>query len=88
MRETASTARPLQAGQSNTCGSWEVSSGLSWMTLPTRYVEAMSIGLRDSCKRFPGLRGICDPQGKPFKLLAEQSGNPEITKLFETNAGA
>ena len=39
-------------------------------------------------KRFPALRGICDTQGKPFKLLAEQSGNPEITKLFETMPGA
>jgi ankyrin repeat protein len=38
-------------------------------------------------KRFPALRGICDTQGRPFKLLAEQSGNPEITKLFETQAG-
>jgi len=39
-------------------------------------------------KRFPALRGICDTQGKPFKLLAEQSGNPGITKLFETMPGA
>lgn len=33
-------------------------------------------------KRFPALREASDPQGMPFKLLAEQSGNPEITKMF------
>ncbi len=38
-------------------------------------------------KRFPTLGGMCDTQGRPFKLLAEQSGNPEITKLLETEAG-
>jgi ankyrin repeat protein len=38
-------------------------------------------------KRFPALRGICDTQGKPFKQLAAQSGNPEISKLFETETG-
>lgn len=39
-------------------------------------------------KRFPALREASDAQGKPFKLLAEQSGNPEITKLFGSEAGA
>jgi ankyrin repeat protein len=34
-------------------------------------------------KRFPGLRGARDTQGKPFKLLAQESGNAEITKSFE-----
>ena len=33
-------------------------------------------------KRFPGLRGAKDAQGKPFKLLAQESGNTEIAKLF------
>jgi ankyrin repeat protein len=33
-------------------------------------------------KRFPTLREASDPQGIPFKLLAEQSGNPEIAKMF------
>jgi ankyrin repeat protein len=33
-------------------------------------------------KRFPALRGASDTQGKPFKLLAEESGNAEIAKLF------
>jgi len=33
-------------------------------------------------KRFPALRGASDPQGRPFKLLAQQSGNVEIAKLF------
>jgi ankyrin repeat protein len=37
-------------------------------------------------KRFPALRKTCDNQGKPFKVLAQQSGNPEIVKLFETGA--
>ena len=32
--------------------------------------------------RFPALREASDTQGKPFKLLAEQSGNQEIAKLF------
>ena len=32
--------------------------------------------------RFPALRAACDPQGKPFKLLAQESGNLEITELF------
>jgi len=33
-------------------------------------------------KRFPALRGARDPQGKPFKVLAHESGNVEIAKLF------
>ena len=32
--------------------------------------------------RFPALREASDTQGKPFKLLAAQSGNQEIAKLF------
>ena len=32
--------------------------------------------------RFPALREASDTQGTPFKLLAEQSGNQEIAKLF------
>lgn len=32
--------------------------------------------------RFPALREASDTQGKPFKVLAQQSGNPEITRLF------
>lgn len=38
-------------------------------------------------KRFPSLRRTCDTQGRPFTLLAEQCGNPEIAKLFEIEAG-
>jgi ankyrin repeat protein len=34
-------------------------------------------------RRFPGLARASDTQGNPFKLLAEQSGNPEIMRLFE-----
>ncbi len=37
-------------------------------------------------KRFPGLRGASDPQGHPFKLLADESGNPEIVSLFGSDA--
>jgi hypothetical protein len=33
-------------------------------------------------RRFPALRKANDIQGKPFKLLAEQSGNQEIMELF------
>lgn len=36
-------------------------------------------------KRFPGLRRANDTQGNPFKLLADQSGNPEIVRLFESD---
>ena len=32
--------------------------------------------------RFPALRAACDAQGKPFKLLAQESGNQEIAALF------
>lgn len=32
--------------------------------------------------RFPGLREARDTQGKPFKLLAPQSGNQDIANLF------
>ena len=32
--------------------------------------------------RFPALRGANDTQGKPFRVLAHESGNPEIAKLF------
>jgi ankyrin repeat protein len=32
--------------------------------------------------RFPALRELSDTQGTPFKVLAEQSGNQEIAKLF------
>jgi len=37
-------------------------------------------------KRFPALREASDPQGRPFKLLAQQLGNPEIAKLFGPEA--
>lgn len=33
-------------------------------------------------KRFPTLRETSDPQGIPFKPLAQQSGIPEIAKFF------
>jgi ankyrin repeat protein len=32
--------------------------------------------------RFPAFRGARDTQGKPFKLLAQESGNQEIANLF------
>ena len=32
--------------------------------------------------RFPSLRRASDTQGKPFKLLAQESGNKEIADLF------
>jgi len=38
-------------------------------------------------KRFPALREASDPEGRPFKLLAEQSRNPEIAKLFVSEVG-
>jgi hypothetical protein len=33
--------------------------------------------------RFPALRAACDTQGKPFKQMAEESGNQEIAGLFK-----
>jgi ankyrin repeat protein len=33
-------------------------------------------------RRFPALRGASDTQGKPFKLLAEESGDQEVADLF------
>lgn len=33
-------------------------------------------------KRFPALRGASDTQGRSFKMLAQQCGNPEIAKVF------
>lgn len=35
-------------------------------------------------RRFPALRDARDSQGKPVRLLAEQSGNQEIAKLFHS----
>jgi ankyrin repeat protein len=37
-------------------------------------------------RRFPALRGANDTQGKPFKVLAHESGNQEIAKLFGSPA--
>jgi hypothetical protein len=34
--------------------------------------------------RFPALRGASDTQGKPFKVLAEESGNQEVADLFRS----
>ncbi len=33
-------------------------------------------------RRFPALRAACDAQGKPFKLIAQESGKQEIADLF------
>lgn len=38
--------------------------------------------------RLPALREASDTQGKPFKLLAQQSGNREIASLFGLTATA
>jgi ankyrin repeat protein len=37
-------------------------------------------------QRFPSLAQASDTRGNPFKLLARQSGNPEIIRLFEPGA--
>lgn len=34
--------------------------------------------------RFPALRTASDTEGRPFKVLAERSGNQEIAKLFQS----
>ena len=33
-------------------------------------------------RRFPALRGASDKDGRPFKLLAQESGNREIARLL------
>ncbi len=38
-------------------------------------------------RRFPDLRSAGDTRGNSFKLLAGQSGNPEILRLFESDTG-
>ena len=35
-------------------------------------------------RRFPALRTACDSHGKPFHLLARESGNQEIANLFSS----
>jgi len=35
-------------------------------------------------QRFPALRGANDNSGQSFRTLAQQSGNPEIARLFES----
>ncbi|SPE20221.1 hypothetical protein SBA5_290075 [Candidatus Sulfotelmatomonas gaucii] len=42
--------------------------------------------VRRFLQRFPALRQASDTQGRPFKQLAAQSGNPEILRLFESDA--
>jgi ankyrin repeat protein len=39
-------------------------------------------------KRFPALRRASDTEGRSFKLLAQESGNMEIVKLFGSEAVA
>lgn len=36
-------------------------------------------------RRFPALREACDMHGQPFRLLAEQSGNHDLARLFESD---
>jgi len=38
--------------------------------------------VRRFLRRFPALRAACDTQGKPFQLLAQESGNQKIAELF------
>jgi ankyrin repeat protein len=37
-------------------------------------------------KRFPALRNAHDSEGRPFREIAEQSGNAEVRRLFEDPA--
>lgn len=39
-------------------------------------------------KRFPKLRQASDEHGTPFRILAEQSGNPELIRLFTSEPEA
>ena len=50
------------------------------------FAHAISQGdvewVRRSLRRFPALRAACDTHGKPFQLLAQESGNQKIGDLF------
>ena len=39
-------------------------------------------------QRFPALREAADEDGTPFKVLAQASGNPAITRFFASETGA
>jgi ankyrin repeat protein len=39
-------------------------------------------------KRFPALREAADEHGTPFKVLAQQSEDPAITRLFQSETGS
>lgn len=39
--------------------------------------------VRRFLERFPALQRANNSDGKPFRLLADESGNPEIMKLFQ-----
>ena len=39
-------------------------------------------------RRFPRLRQASDTLGTPFRILAEQSGNPDIVRLFGSGTSA
>jgi ankyrin repeat protein len=39
-------------------------------------------------KRFPALRGASDTRGRSFKVLAQETGNAEIVKLFRSEGPA
>jgi len=76
------SVRPLPGGRSNTCARWVDSWRLNWKTLPTRYGEVTSEWVTRFLERFPALRHASDSQGRSFELLAQESGSPEIAKLF------
>lgn len=38
--------------------------------------------VRRFLKRFPALRRARDTRGRPFELIARQSGNPDVASLF------
>ena len=83
----------LQAGRPNTCEKWVD----SWPSL-ARFgkLDDLAHVIRRGdvewvtrfLRRFPALRAACDVQGKPFKLLAQESGNQEIADLFGSTAQA
>ena len=47
-----------------------------------------AVWVRRFLQRFPALRHASDTEGRPFKQLAAQSGNPEILRLFESDEAA
>src|SRR5947209_10488499 len=82
----SNSARHLRGGPLSICGEWADFWALSSPTLPSRFRTETRNGLRVCYDVFPALRQAKDTQGKPFRILAEESSNLEIRRMFEESA--